>query len=113
MNLDQIVRQIQESAETAHRRIHELHQRDPCNNTFTQGGLLDGRETIVDYLSHNEVGIALEHLLYMIHESDITFDLQRVTHLHDIARQLGIQNHYTRDNLVKLGMLSSAFNIPK
>lgn len=108
-----VVCAIEQCAEIAHRQIYELHQRDPNNETFMQVGLLDGRDTIVDYLSHNEFGIALEHLLYMIHESDITFDIARVVLLHDIARSLGIRNHYTRDNLTKLGTLSQAFNIPE
>jgi hypothetical protein len=104
--------EIRQCAAMAQRLIRELHERDPENETFSQVGLLDGEETIIDYLSHNEWGIAFEHLLYMIHESDIGFDMGRVERLHRIAEHFRIKNHYTRSNLSKLGTLSTAFNIP-
>lgn len=113
MDHKEAIHEIRACAAVAHSQIHELHKRDPRNETFTQVGLLDGRDTVNDYLSHNELGIALEHLLYMIHESDITFDMARVAFLHDIAQSFGIRNHYARDNLAKLGTLSNAFNIPE
>jgi hypothetical protein len=113
MKHDEAVREIQQCAELAHRKIHELHQTQPDNETFSQVGLLDGRDTVFDYLSHNEVGVALEHLLYMIHESDIAFDLQQVIRLHEIAKHFHIRNHYTRDNLAKLGVLHRTFNVPE
>lgn len=110
MNSD--LQTIQRCAELANQLIHELHQRDPSNETFTQVGLLDGVDTVIDYLNHNESPLALEHLLYMIHESDIRFDTVQVAILHRLARDFGIRNHYERRNLAKQGMLSSAFNIP-
>lgn len=112
MKLDEAVRDMQRCAEIAHRLIHELHQRDPENETFSQVGLLDGRDTVFDYLSHNELNVALEHLLYMIHESDIVFDMHSVTRLHEIAKQFKICNHYTRENLATLGVLENAYNVP-
>lgn len=112
MKHDQAYRDIQHCAELAHRKIHELHQLDPDNETFSQVGLLDGRDTVFDHLSHDELGVALEHLLYMIHESDIPFDMHQVTRLHEIAKQFQIRNHYTRDNLATLGVLGNAYNVP-
>lgn len=113
MKQDESIREIRRCAELAHRQIHELHHMDPDNKTFSQVGLLDGRDTVFDYLSHNELGLALEHLLYMIHESDIAFDMQQVIRLHDIAELLQVHNHYTRDNLTRLGTLGTTFNVPQ
>lgn len=110
--VDDAIRTIGECAETAQRQIRELYKRDPDNATFTQAGLLNGQDLVEELLSHSEWGIAVEHLLYMIHESDIAFEMTRVVHLHAIAEQFGIDNHYTRSNLTTLGKLSDAFNIP-
>jgi hypothetical protein len=112
MKQDEAVREIQRCTELAHRQIHELHHMDPNNKMFSQVGLLDGRDTVFNYLSHNELGVALEHLLYMIHESDIAFDMKQVIRLHKIAELFHVRNHYTRENLAKLGTLDSAFNVP-
>ena len=92
--------------------IRELHERDPNNETFSQVGILNGGETVAEYLIHNEFGVALDHLLYMIHESDIRYDLGRVKELHALAIQLDITNHYTAENLRTLGV-SNAYNVPE
>lgn len=112
MNFEKAVSKLRQCAEMTHCLIHELHKTDPDNETFTQVGLLDGRDIVVDYLSQNEIGTALEHLLYMIHESDIAFDADQVTCLHELAAELGVCNHYTRANLLKLGVLANTFNVP-
>ena len=91
----EVVHEIQECVGIAQNTIQELHHRDPNDETLTQVGLLNGQDIIHDFLSHNELGAALEHLLYMIHESNITFDMNRVVRLHDIAKSYGIRSHYT------------------
>ncbi|EPW8877466.1 hypothetical protein [Pseudomonas aeruginosa] len=40
----------------------------PDNHALAQEGLENGREIVMDYLDHNEAGVAFEHLLYMINE---------------------------------------------
>lgn len=82
------------AADNAQRLIVELHQLDPGRETFEQVGFLNGREIIKDYIDHNEWGLALEHLLYMIHESDISFPVDVLVELHELARQNGIPNKY-------------------
>lgn len=104
--------EIREAVEIAHRLIHELHQRDPKNVTFKQCGLLDGRDIVLDYVGQDEWELAFDHLLYMIHEADIAFDIQRVVRLHEIAECCGVRNGYTRDNLTKQGVLGEVFNVP-
>jgi hypothetical protein len=111
MNVDEMRALIVECTSEAQRLINELHERDPKNETFSQVGLLDGADTVAEYLSHNEIAIALEHLLYMIHESDIRFDARSVVSLHSLAERLNIKNHYTASNLRALGV-TSAHNIP-
>jgi len=39
-----------------------------AGSALDQAGLRDGVETVEDYLGHGEAGLALEHLIYMIHE---------------------------------------------
>lgn len=111
MNTDDMRRLILESASEAQALLHELHALDPDNDTFTQVGLLDGSKTVSGYLDHNEFGVALDHVLYMIHESDIRYDADRVRKLHDLADTLNINNHYTSANLRRLGV-TNAFNVP-
>lgn len=101
---------ICDCAEQAHRLIHELYERDPHNETFEQVGFLDGKETVLDYISHGESGVALMHLLYMIHESDIRFDPQQVVKLHALAKYYEIDNYYTAESHRLSG--GKAYNIP-
>lgn len=98
MDYETVIRHIRECSEIAHQLLADLHEDDADNETFTQTGLLDRQEIIDDYLSHNELGAALEHLLYMIHESDMHFDQSRVVELHAIAKQFNINSHYASSN---------------
>ncbi len=40
-------------------------------SALDQAGLIDGVSIVEDYLRHGEVGVALEHLIYMIHEPSL------------------------------------------
>ncbi len=40
-------------------------------STLDQEGLRNGKEIVSDYFTHGEVGLALEHLVYMIIETGI------------------------------------------
>ncbi|MCC9601134.1 hypothetical protein LOC67_11310 [Stieleria sp. JC731] len=112
MNVETIRNTIRTSTDEVQALILELHEQDPDNETFSQVGILNGSETVAEYLKHNELGVALDHLLYMIHESDIRYDIERVKQLHALAVQLNIRNHYTAENLRTLGV-SNAHNVPK
>ena len=89
-------------AELAHRLIHELHARDPKHATFSQVGLLDGRETVAQYVRCGELGCALHHLLYMVHESAIAFPRPAVVAIHQLAEKLSEPNHYSPDNVARM-----------
>jgi hypothetical protein len=39
-----------------------------AGSALDQAGLIDGVSIVEDYLRHGEPGVALEHLIYMIHE---------------------------------------------
>lgn len=82
------IAKLLEATDKAQGLINDLHQADPANATFKQTGILDGREIIQDYIEHNEWGVALEHLLYMIHESEITFAADELYELHSIASRM-------------------------
>ena len=91
---DSAVKYILGAADNAQKLIVELHRRDRDNETFEQVGFLNGREIVKDYIDHNEWGLAWEHLLYMIHESDISFPVDILVELHELARQNGIPIEY-------------------
>jgi hypothetical protein len=86
---------ILESAKLARQLIIELYKDDPTHETFEQVGLLDGAEEVRDYLEHNEIGLAVEHLLYMVHEADIQFPRDRMLRLHQLAERMGLENSYS------------------
>ncbi len=93
-----VIRTIKESANLAQQLIRELYDKDPRHETFDQAGILTGQETVEDYLSHGEWGLALQHCLYMIHESDIPFPQDQIEKLHLIATTYNIRNHYSQEN---------------
>ncbi len=41
------------------------------NHPLAQAGLADGRDVVLDYLEHNEAGLAYDHLIYMVVEADL------------------------------------------
>ena len=85
---------IIDAANVAHELVNELWQQEPQHETFEQSGLLDGRATVLDFLRHGEWGQALEHLLYMIHESAIDFPSGTVGELHQLAEKYDVPNSY-------------------
>ncbi|MCP3926396.1 MAG: hypothetical protein GY714_27860 [Desulfobacterales bacterium] len=109
-----IEKTILQASEHAHELIHKLHRSDPDNETFEQVGLLAGHKTVVDFIDYGEIGCALHHLLYMIHESDIEFPRKQMLRLHHIAHEIGEKNHYSKENQVNLTteQISKIYNTP-
>ena len=112
--MNQIIQEIRDAAEIAQRLIAQLYEIDPKNETFEQVGLLDGQKIVADYIDHSEWACALQHLLYMIHQSDIRFPRETMLHLHEIAKSHGLKNHYSKVNQANLNMnqVASIFNAP-
>lgn len=93
-----IISKIHKAAEIAQLLIAELYVSDPGNATFEQVGLLDGQSIVNDFINQDEWELALEHVLYMIHESEIRFPRDLMLELHAIAKAYGVQNYYSKEN---------------
>lgn len=52
---------------------HEQTGPVPDDHPLAQAGLENGGEIVLDYVDHNEAGLAFEHLLYMINEPPSLF----------------------------------------
>lgn len=85
------------SSEIAQKLINDLHEADPDHSTFDQAGLLNGHEVVSD--PQQDWNYAVEHLLYMIHESDISYPRERMLSLHAYVKEQGIRNHYSLENI--------------
>jgi hypothetical protein len=105
---------IQEAVEIAHNLINELYQLNPKNSTFEQVGLVDGKDIVLDYIELYDYSCALEHLLYMIHESDIKFPRDIMLNLHKTAKNWNLVNYYCKENQINLSKdeLSMIYNAP-
>lgn len=93
---------VRNAVRLAQQLIERLHAVEPGHSTFDQAGLLDGEQVVVGYLAAGEMGCALHHLLYMIHEADIAFPPDVVVALHELAAKVGERNGYSKEALEKL-----------
>jgi len=91
---------IMESSQIAQNLINDLYAADPDHSTFNEAGLLYGHEVVSDWMHHGEYDIAVEHLLYMIHSSDISYPRERMLRLHEYAKEASIRNIYSLVNMV-------------
>ena len=66
------------------------YQPEP-ESALDQHGLRNGLETIEDYLRYGENGIAFEHLLYMIQETEIVVDQEVKTRLINLTNRLNLK----------------------
>jgi hypothetical protein len=75
MEMSEIHDNIAQAADEAQRLLNiefaKWGGHPPAGSALDQAGLRDGREIVVDFLLHGEAGLALEHLVYMIHETGI------------------------------------------
>lgn len=71
--------------------IDELHKRAPDDRTFDQVGIINSHTIIRDYVDNNEIGVAVEHLLYVITESNIEFPEKKKAAVVAAAKDLGIK----------------------
>ena len=60
------------------------------SSALDQAGLQDGALIVEDYLEHNETGIALEHLIYMIVEPELQISLTTFHLIDQASRALCI-----------------------
>ncbi|AXI61145.1 hypothetical protein DLD99_11905 [Pseudomonas kribbensis] len=62
----------------------------PDDHALAQAGLENGSEIVLDYVDHNEAGLAFEHLLYMINEPPLLISEKCISVLARIAKTLNI-----------------------
>jgi hypothetical protein len=60
----------------------------PEDHALAQAGLENGGEIVLDYVDHNEAGVAFEHLLYMINEPPLVVSEKCIKILGRIAKSL-------------------------
>ena len=60
----------------------------PEDHALAQAGLENGGEIVLDYVDHNEAGVAFEHLLYMIGEPPLVVSEKCIKILARIAKSL-------------------------
>lgn len=92
------VPEIKELAIIADNLIADLYSKNPKSSVFDQEGILNGIDIVLDYIHHNEIGLATEHLLYMIHESEIDYPSEKIVYLHKIADSLKLNIFYNLPN---------------
>lgn len=100
-NIGPAIKKVLVAADNAQDLNDDLYKKDPANGTFEQAGILDGRLIIRDFVDNNEWGPAIEHLLYMIHESEINFPENDLEAIHLIARHHGIRNVYDNPEMIE------------
>jgi hypothetical protein len=89
MDHQQIEQQLLAVATEAQRRIDDALARmtpsEITGSNFDQAGLRDGLEIVEDHLRVGERGLAFEHLLYMVVETDIALSASSVLFVEQTA----------------------------
>ncbi|WP_455925867.1 hypothetical protein [Pseudomonas putida] len=65
----------------------------PEDHALAQAGLSNGRDIVLDYLNHNEAGVAFEHMIYMVEEPPLALSENCTNVLGRIAETLQIAFH--------------------
>ena len=63
---------------------------DIAGTPFDQAGLKDGLQIVCDYVRAGEAGVALDHLRYMIKETEILLSAPTTAALDDVCRRLKV-----------------------
>lgn len=87
-------KRIAELAAKIQHQINELYSNQPDNEIFEQEGILTGFQIVREYLDQDENGLAIEHLLYMVHESNIPYPAKIIEEINDLSSRYKIKNSY-------------------
>jgi hypothetical protein len=93
------LREIESIAAAVQRAIDDLYAQASVidlDSPLAQAGLKNGLGIVQDYLAHNERGLALEQLLYMIAEAGVPVRQGDWNRLDRLARPMGLANHVRR-----------------
>ena len=74
--------------------INELFLKEPNNPTFEQKGFINGSNIVEEYIDQGEYGLSIEHLIYMVYESDICYPTEIIEELHSLTSKYNIKNPY-------------------
>lgn len=89
---EQLIRQaLTEVGPLMERAFAEVGGSPVPGSALDQAGLTDGVGIVEDYLEHNEAGVALEHLIYMVHEPPLSISVETFQLIERAARGLGIE----------------------
>ena len=83
------------SARTIQRRLDELYEAvdgspEP-GSALDQAGLRDGLDIVEEYLRHGELGIAVEHVVYMVVESELELPKSELHALASLCSAHGVE----------------------
>jgi hypothetical protein len=62
------------------------------DSALDQAGLANGVSIVEDYLRHGETGVALEHLIYMIHEPRLPISVGTFQFIEQAARLMHMES---------------------
>ena len=74
--------------------INDLYLKEPNNPTFEQEGFINGSNIVKEFIDEDEYGLAIEHLIYMAYESDISYPTEILEELHSLTSKYNIKNPY-------------------
>jgi len=80
-----------------------INNNGELKNKIGQVGILDGEITINEFIENNELGLAYEHLTYMILESGIYLTEEQINGISELAEKLGLTN----PNLLKPSVIET------
>lgn len=87
-------KRIAELAAKIQNQINKLYSNQPDNEIFEQEGILTGFQIVREYLDEDENGLAIEHLLYIIYESNISYPTEIIEEINDLSSKYKIKNPY-------------------
>ena len=95
VNLNQTGESIARAAEEAQRLLDvqfaECDDQPPPGSALNQAGLRNGKEIVMEYLSHGEEGIALEQVIYMVTETGIDLSQEARKQIRKAASAMGMK----------------------
>lgn len=81
---------LPEVARRIHNEFEVVDFRPPPGSNLDQTGLIDGDVIVAEYLDHNEVGLALDHLFYMVKEPPLLISVTALGLLASAAGEIDV-----------------------
>ena len=94
---DDIRRALLEVEVLMSRAFAAVDQSPEPGSALDQGGLRDGAGIVLDFLRHNEAGLALEHLAYMVREPSLPISREAFLLIDRAGRTMGMDPEAWQD----------------